>query len=77
MSITCLVPFSSYPFSLACNAGTWRRDRISQLCPHLWYWLVDGLMAAGYRVHLANTTPIEQYKGLEHTDDEYDVGNMK
>ena len=25
-----------------------------------WYWLVDGLMAAGYRVHLANTTAIEQ-----------------
>ena len=24
-----------------------------------WYWLVDGLMAAGYRVHLANTTAIE------------------
>ena len=25
-----------------------------------WYWLVDGLMAAGHRVHLANTTAIEQ-----------------
>ena len=25
-----------------------------------WYWLVDGLMAAGFRVHLANTTAIEQ-----------------
>ena len=31
-----------------------------------WYWLVDGLMAVGYRVHLANTTAIEQYKGLKH-----------
>jgi hypothetical protein len=31
-----------------------------------WYWLVDGLMAAGYRVHLANTTALEQYKGLKH-----------
>ena len=29
-----------------------------------WYWHVDGLMAAGYRVHSANTTAIEQYKGL-------------
>jgi len=38
-----------------------------------WYWLVDGLMAAGYRVHLANTTAIEQYKGLKHTDDESDA----
>src|SRR4029077_19731976 len=38
-----------------------------------WYWLVDGLMAAGYRVHLANTTAIEQYKGLKNTDDESDA----
>jgi transposase len=38
-----------------------------------WYWLVDGLMAAGFRVHLANTTAIEQYKGLKHTDDESDA----
>ena len=30
-------------------------------------------MAAGYRVHLANTTAIEQYKGLKHTDDESDA----
>src|SRR4249919_2031215 len=38
-----------------------------------WYWLVDGLMAAGYRVHLANTTATEQYKGLKHTEDESDA----
>jgi transposase len=38
-----------------------------------WYWLVDGLMAAGYRVHLANTTAIEQYKGLKHSDDQSDA----
>ena len=38
-----------------------------------WYWLVDGLMAAGHRVHVANTTAIEQYKGLKHTDDESDA----
>jgi transposase len=25
-----------------------------------WYWLVEGLMAAGDHVHLANTTAIEQ-----------------
>jgi transposase len=37
------------------------------------YWLVDGLMAAGYRVHLANPTAIEQYKGLKHPDDESDA----
>jgi transposase len=26
-----------------------------------WYWLVDGLMKAGYPMHLANTTAIQQY----------------
>lgn len=38
-----------------------------------WYWLVDGLMERGYQVHLANTTAIEQYNGLKHTDDESDA----
>ena len=26
-----------------------------------WYWLVDGLMEEGYRVHLANPSAIQQY----------------
>ena len=30
-----------------------------------WYWLVDGLMEAGYRVHLANPSAIQQYSGLK------------
>lgn len=34
-----------------------------------WYWLVDGLQSAGYKVHLANTTAIKQYSGLKHTND--------
>lgn len=38
-----------------------------------WYWLVDGLMAAGYRVHLVNTAAVKQYDGLKHTDDESDA----
>lgn len=38
-----------------------------------WYWLVDGLMDAGYRVHLANTAAIKQYDGLKHTDDKSDA----
>ena len=37
------------------------------------YWLVDGLMDAGYQVHLANTAAIKQYEGLKHTDDPYDA----
>jgi transposase len=38
-----------------------------------WYWLVDGLMEAGYRVHLANTAAIVQYGGLKYTDDRSDA----
>jgi len=34
-----------------------------------WYWLVDGLMAEGYRVHLANVSAIKQYEGLKQIDD--------
>jgi len=38
-----------------------------------WYWLVDGLMDAGYKVHLTNTSAAQQYKGLKHTDDRHDA----
>ena len=38
-----------------------------------WYWLVDGLMAHGYRVHLANTNEAQQYKGLKYADDRHDA----
>jgi len=38
-----------------------------------WYWLVDGLMAEGYRVHLANTAAIAQYAGLKYSDDSSDA----
>jgi transposase len=38
-----------------------------------WYWLVDGLMAEGYKVHLANTMAIQQYEGLKYTDDHSDA----
>jgi transposase len=38
-----------------------------------WYWLVDGLMASGYHVHLANTTAIRKYDGLKHSGDETDA----
>src|ERR1044071_10249325 len=38
-----------------------------------WYWLVDGLMEAGYRVHLANPAAIQQYSGLKYTDDHSDA----
>ena len=38
-----------------------------------WYWLVDGLQEAGYKVHLANPTAIEPYSGLKHSDDASDT----
>lgn len=38
-----------------------------------WYWLVDGLMESGFKVHLANTTGIQQYSGLKHGDDDSDA----
>ena len=36
-----------------------------------WYWLVDGLMDVGYRVHLANASAIKKYEGLK-----YQVGSL-
>jgi len=38
-----------------------------------WYWLVDGLEGAGYRVHLANTAAIQPYSGLKYSDDNSDA----
>ena len=38
-----------------------------------WYWLIDGLMEAGYRVHLANPAAIQQYSGLKYTNDHPDA----
>ena len=41
-----------------------------------WYWLVDGLQEAGYRVLLANTAAIKQYEGLKHRGDESDARQL-
>jgi len=61
------------------------RSPISSLCTAtllkvLWsnqptteYWLVDGLMAEGYAVHLANPAAIQKYSGLKHADDKHDA----
>ena len=39
-----------------------------------WYWLVDGLMDAGFEnVCLANPSAIKQYEGIKYTDDQYDA----
>ena len=38
-----------------------------------WYWLVDLLMAEGYKVHLANPSAIKKYEGLKHANDKDDA----
>lgn len=38
-----------------------------------WYWLVDGLMSAGFDVKLANTGAIKSYDGLKYSGDEADA----
>lgn len=41
-----------------------------------WYWLVDGLMEAGYSLHLVNTAAVKQYDGLKYTDDRHDAKHL-
>jgi transposase len=38
-----------------------------------WYWVVDAMMGAGYKVHLANPTAIQKYSGMKHSDDNSDA----
>jgi len=40
------------------------------------YNLVDGLIAAGHEVHLANTTVIKKYDGLKHGSDQADAVHL-
>jgi transposase len=41
-----------------------------------WYWLVDGLMAAGYALKLVNTAAVKTYEGLKYTGDEHDARHL-
>lgn len=41
-----------------------------------WYWLVDGLRAAGFDVKLVNTAAIAQYEGLKYSGDEHDARHL-
>lgn len=52
------------------------RDHIESIAiesTYNWYWLVDGLMEAGFDVKLVNTAAVQQYSGLKHTDDKSDA----
>jgi len=55
------------------------RDRLQGIVvesTYNWYWLVDGLMEKGHKVHLANTAAIQQYEGLKYTDDHSDARRL-
>ena len=41
-----------------------------------WYWLIDGLQAAGYAVHLANPAAMKRYEGIKHSGDETDAAYL-
>ena len=41
-----------------------------------WYWLVDGLIEAGYKVHLANPAANKQYEGLKYSNDYHDAFHL-
>jgi len=41
-----------------------------------WYWLVDGLMEAGYPLRLVNTAAVKIYEGLKYTGDEHDARHL-
>ena len=41
-----------------------------------WYWLVDGLQAAGYKVHLANPAANKKYEDLKRSDDNTDAAHL-
>ena len=62
---------------------------LAQLAPHRkriqaiavestynWYWLVDGLMDAGYKVKLVNTAAVKIYEGMKYTGDEHDARHL-
>jgi len=48
-------------------------DRVAVESTFNWYWLVDGLKAAGFPVVLANPAKIGQYEGIKHADDKNDA----
>ena len=56
----------------------WREELVGVVVESTfnWYWLVDGLQAAGFAVHLAHTTAIKKYDGLKHSGDQADARHL-
>jgi transposase len=63
------------PEEILLTLGRFREDMVGVVVEstYNWYWLVDLLGDAGYRVHLANPTAIQKYSGLKHADDQHDA----
>ena len=63
------------PEEILLTFGRFREDMVGVVVEstYNWYWLVDLLGDAGYRVHLANPTAIQKYSGLKHADDQHDA----
>ncbi len=55
-------------------AGTLRGVAVEST--YNWYWLVDGLQAAGFTMHLVNTAAVKQYDGLKHGGDFSDARHL-
>ena len=55
-------------------AGTLRGVAVEST--YNWYWLVDGLQAAGFTMHLVNTAAVKQYDGLKHAGDFSDARHL-
>ncbi|MBM3359265.1 MAG: IS110 family transposase [Betaproteobacteria bacterium] len=53
----------------------WRSELVAVVVEstYNWYWLVDGLQAAGFEVKLASTGAIKRYEGLKRSGDEADA----
>jgi transposase len=41
-----------------------------------WYWLIDGLMDAGYQAHLAHPSAMKKYEGLKYSGDFADAAYL-
>ena len=56
----------------------WREDLVGVVVESTdnWYWLVDGLQAAGFMVKLAHTGAVRQYDGLKHSGDEAEARHL-
>ncbi len=41
-----------------------------------WYWLVNGLIARGFKLRLVNTSAVKHYEGIKHTNDQSDAFHL-